>query len=133
MKTNAKSILLLFPVITMLWSFTSCCKDHEVEVKSTISATLNIDKMTCKKGETINLTTKIEGTVNGQYVTFNVVYYFDDIEIGTSSESKNNYPLRYLVKDDISVGKHIIKSVASYNEENISLKRENTLNINVTE
>lgn len=140
LKSFVNSIFLFLIVMTIL-SFTSCKEDDEVEVSTNtniqvntnIDVSLSISNVNVKKGETIDLTTGIKGTVNGNPVIFNVIYYIDDIEIGKSSNSENNYLVTYLVKDDLLVGTHTIKSVASYCENSISLRGEAAKNVYVSE
>ena len=67
MKTNANRFLLLFSVITMLWSFTSCCKDDEPEVISINKETKkNVTVVTHDAGVFVlkNLTSNKEITGN---------------------------------------------------------------------
>ena len=118
MKKNLRIVVIALFSSTLCTFFSSC---REVDLSTSQSLTITIGTQTVKNGETVNLTANLQGTYKGKSIIYNVVYYCDDMEIGTSTDATNNYLFTYVVKD-LSLGYHTLSYKASYEGDNIKLQ-----------
>ncbi len=128
-----KKVFLLAIIATGLMC--SCEKTTEIDMSTEVTvstSTMSVSNNKVKNGDTIDLTTNVKAVINGKSVLFNVVYYCDENEIGSSRDSTNNYLFKYVVKD-LSVGSHKLTSKASYQEGGASSSTTASYNINVIE
>ena len=121
MKQILKSTSIVYFAAILSIGLASCCKDKPEIISDpplgknihTTSTGMHVSKSIVRNGETISLTTDVSGTIDGKDITFTVTYYFDGIEIGTSTDSENKYKIDYIVKN-LSLGSHSLESHATY-------------------
>ena len=122
-------------IIVVAGLMCSCEKTTEIDMSTEVTmstSTMTVSNNKVKNGDTIDLTTNVKAVINGKSILFNVVYYCDDNEIGSSIDSTNNYLFKYVVKD-LSVGTHKLTSKASYQEGGASSSTTASYSINVIE
>ena len=120
-------VLVLFVII--LCGCNNETIDKSIVISNMVLASSN---KTVKNGETISLTTNIEGKMNGKPILFSIKYLCDDKEIGFSNDSTNNYRYDYHV-ENLSVGSHTLSSIAEYKEEGAVSKTSTSIPIIVME
>ena len=99
---------------------------------TSVSSTIIASPYHVSNGDTIELTTIVKGEIDGHPALFTVDYSCDDLLIGTSKDSTNNYLLKYLV-EGLSIGTHKLTSNSSYKTGSTNLSSSATRTFTVTE
>jgi len=123
---KSKFVMVALMAATLSIVLVSCCDGDDIIIEQT--AAVSYGSQNVKNGDVIDLTASINGTYNGKQVLYDVVYYCDDNEVGTSKDYANNYLFKYHVKD-LSLGSHTLSYKGSYEDGSIKLHPSATIMI----